>query len=470
MLTSRDKLLASLFAVQLAGAAVLGGVLINGLDDEPKSQTIASSGVGATAGSGSAVTDPGSDASASADPGTSADPGSAGTSSTTTTGGPGVAAGKSAAPGAGTTGGTAAAGASVIAAGAPIKIGSIVTESGAINFNSSAQGTKAYIDMVNQAGGVDGHKIQLIQDDDQLNSGTGDAEFKSLLAQGIYSFGAFSAPLTEGGIQSMLDADGGVPLVGSYGEYPEYHDKLAIAFSAYYSHYGYEMGAYLKKLGSTKPALIYVDNSNTDANNAIEAGFAAGFGAAPTYKDVVTPTATYQNDVLQMRSDGVDGLGSILDTASDARFLQAAGSYATQLKHVADPLWDSPSVKAISNADGTYVASDFAFPDSGDPAVQAYITQTQADIGSSATIDYFGLQGWLDGEIIVDALKSMHGVYPKNGLMAAVENLGTVDDGITMPLTFAPGARDINKCLQFGKLTSGKVVPTQGYTCDTYGF
>ena len=312
------------------------------------------------------------------------------------------------------------AGVSEIAPGAPIKIGSIVTQSGAINFNSSAQGTKAYIDMVNAAGGVAGHKIQLIQDDDQLNSGTGDNEFKALAAQGIFAYGAFQAPQTEGSLQSLLDGEN-IPLIGSYGEYAEYHDKLAFAFTTQYIHYGYEMGLYLKNLGVKVPALIFVDNDDEKANNEIINGFTAGFGGPPKYQAIKGPTDTYQNDVLQMRSDNVDGLASILDTGSYERFLQAAGSYAQTLKHVADPLFNVPAIKSLSNSDGTYVASDLEYVDSSNPKVTAYVNAVTAEFGSNADIDYIGEVGWLDGEIIVDALKSMNGVFTKAGLISAVE-------------------------------------------------
>jgi branched-chain amino acid transport system substrate-binding protein len=510
VLNPRDKWLAGMFAVQLGAAAAFGAVLVHGLGRSTTTVAAIVPGAGGPAGAapaGVAVSAPASSGPAAAPvPGAVAPPagprtvtsivggsaavaGSAGGAapSAAASGAAGAAgsagsapggaakktagASKTAAagkPGAGGGGGAAGApaGGGDIPPGQPIKLGSIVTQSGAINFRSSAQGTKAYIDMVNAAGGVAGHQIQLIQDDDQLSAATGNAEFKSLAAQGIFAYAAFNAPQTEGSIKSQLDGEG-IPLIGSYGEYDEYHDPLAFAFTADYIHYGFEMGAYLKSLGSTKPALLFVDNNDAKANGQIKDGFAAGFGGAPAYTAVKAPTDTYQSDIISMRQNGVDGLASILDQGSYQRFLQAAGSYAQQLKHVADPLFNTPDVKKQPNADGTYVASDFAFTDSTDPAVTAYVNAVTAQFGGDAQIDYIGEVGWLDAKLVVDALKSMNGVFTRPGLVKAVEGLGTYTSGLTSPLPFSPGNRDINRCIQFGKVSGGKVVPTQGYTCDT---
>jgi branched-chain amino acid transport system substrate-binding protein len=459
VLTSREKLMAGLFAVQVVAAVAFGGVLVHGLrHDRLGTTTLSPAGLPGASGAPNAHNSAGPILGGGANPGAGGRPGSG---STHTAGG-----NVGATDGGSRTTGGAPSGKSEIAAGAPIRIGSIVTQSGAINFKSSAQGTKAYLDMVNANGGIDGHKIELIQYDDQLSASTGQSEFKSLATQGIFTYAAFNAPATEGGLKQLLDGTG-IPLLGSYGMYDEFHDNLAFSFTAASVHYGYEMGAYLKKLGVKKPALIYVTNADSRVNAQVDSGFTQGFGAAPTYKAVKQPTDSYQNDVTQMRINGVDGLASVLDVGSYQRFLQAAGSYAQQLKHVADPLFDVPAIKSLSNSDGTYVASDLEFVDSSNPKVQAYSKAVTTAFGSAAQIDYIGLVGWMDAALLVDALKSMHGVYTKAGLVKAVEGLGTYDTGISSPLLFATGKRDINRCLQFGKLSGGKVVPTQGYTCDT---
>jgi hypothetical protein len=232
------------------------------------------------------------------------------------------------------------------------------------------------------------------------------------------------------------------------------------------------MGAYLKSLGVKKPALLYIDNNDSNANAQIENGFAAGYGARAAYVSKKQATDTYQSDATQMALKGIDGMATILDTGSYERLLQALGSQAKSIKHVADPEFAVPAITQgdyATEAEGTYVASDFDFTDDlANPNVAAYVNAVHSEFGADAPIDYLGLVGWTDAKVLVDALTAMKGSYTRAGLLAAIDGLGAAyPTGVSAPLHFAPGNRDINLCLLFGKLTGGKVVQTQGYTCDT---
>jgi amino acid transporter/ABC-type branched-subunit amino acid transport system substrate-binding protein len=475
--TRGDRLVALLFAVQLAAAAAFGGVLVHGLrDDKNRTVTLgpvvaaaATNGAGASAAPATPVaagasSASGAVASGAAHPPTGTQPAGVGVA-------PGVA-GPAGPTGAAHAGATTAPkqGAGTLAPGAPIKVGAIVSQTGVISFRTSALGTKAYVDMVNAAGGIDGHPISLELLDDQLDKNTGNAELQQLMADGVFTLAAFNAPNTEGGLAPFLAANK-VPLIGSYGEYDEYHSPYAFAFTANYVHWGYAMGAYLKALGVTRPALLYVDNNDDRANSQIENGFAAGYGSKAAYVAKKQPTDTYQGDSTQMQLQGVDGMATILDTGSYERLLQALGSYAQRLKHVADPEFNVPAITSgdyASEAEGTYVASDLDFVDSANPNVVAYVSGVRQEFGNAAPVDYLGLVGWTDGKILVDALRALHGQYTRPALLKVMEGLGTsYPTGVSAPLRFGGGNRDVNTCIKMGKLTGGKVVQTQDYTCDS---
>src|SRR6476619_1851065 len=107
---SRDRLLAGLFALQLAVAAVLGGFLVHALNDDSKPTTLVQQ-QGQPAAQG-----PIPSASAIAKAAVTGGPGTQSTTTTTTTGG-GQGGGSVAAP--------SGADTKVIAAGAPLKVGAI---------------------------------------------------------------------------------------------------------------------------------------------------------------------------------------------------------------------------------------------------------------------------------------------------------------------------------------------------------
>src|SRR5690242_11744690 len=115
VLTPRDRLLAALFAFQLAVAAILGGYLVHALGKDDRTPTLVSApsaqpSVGPTASAGPVAT--------------TGTQGTAGHTVTTTNGG------------SGTTVQPGSADTTVIPAGAPIKIGAVVSQTGPINFVS----------------------------------------------------------------------------------------------------------------------------------------------------------------------------------------------------------------------------------------------------------------------------------------------------------------------------------------------
>lgn len=458
-MSSRDRLLAAMFALQLAVAAVLGGVLVHALGD-PATTTLTQSPVAPVPG-------------AAAVPSASASPTAAGTAGTGPTTTKTTSGGK---PGSTAVTGPAPADTKVVAAGAPIKVGAIVTQTGAINFASSAQATKAYFDMVNRAGGVNGHKIVLDMRDDQLDPARGRQQAQQLVAGGVFAFTGWNAPLTENGITSFL-AQNKIPLIGGYGEQEEYHSSYSYIFSATYGHYGFQMGSYLAEQGVKKPGLVFITNNSTKADNGLKAAFKAGFkakGVTLSDSEIVSVDPTkpsYDDVVTQFKLDGVDGFASLLDQTAYNRLNQAQDRQAFHPKHAASPLFVDPTVRQSASTDGTFVATDYDFIEGGGPAVQEYASTVKAAFGSRAQINYFGEQGWVDAKVFVAALKQLGSTITRDALLKTMDKLnGQGGFGFTSDLKFGPGVRDLNRCVKLGKMVSGKVTRVTDWRCDEQPF
>jgi ABC-type branched-subunit amino acid transport system substrate-binding protein len=454
VLSPRDRLLALLFGLQLLAAGVFGAVLVNKLGDGP-TQTVVTQGGPQPGGVPTAVPTGGATLA----------PGATPTSRTVTT----VTGGS-----AGSTTGGGGTGSKPVAAGADIKIGVLVTQTGAINFAPSAQATKAYIDRVNARGGVNGHKVVLEIMDDQLDQARGQQAAQRMLADGVLAFAAWNAPNTENQIVPFLERNK-VPLVGSYGEWPEYHSHYAYAFTASYGHYGFEMAKYLKQMGATKPGLVYIDNGEAHANAGLEKAVtdgwkaAGGSGSVEVHKE--DPTQSVYDDVVtSMQVNGVDGIVTILDQTAYNRLQQASDRHGYHPKHVADPLFADPAVKKLSTNEGTVVATDLEFLESETAATKDYVSTVRAKYGSDATVNWVGEVGWLDAQILVTALASLGDTITRDGLISAIDHLKPQGFGFTSPLHFGPDVRDLNRCLKMGTLTGGKVVPTTGWLCDSEPF
>lgn len=464
MLSPRDRLLAALFAFQLAVAAVLGIYLVNALDEGNARPVSLQQGPAAVVSTSPATT--GATAGPLATSGASSAPATGGKTVTTVTGG------------GSTTGSTTGGGSdgAPLAAGAPIKIGAVVSQTGAINFASSAQATKAYFDRVNSRGGVNGHKIILDLRDDQLDSTRGKSQAQQLLAEGVFAFVGWNAPNTESDITKFLEQNK-IPLIGAYGTQAEYHSTYAYAFSASYGHYGFEMGQYLAEQGVKKPGLVYLANNNTAADKKLVEAFKAGFkskGVTLSDGDVVSADVTkasYDDVVTQFRLDNVDGFASLLDQTAYNRLLQSQDRAAYHPKHAADSLFLDPSVKQSANTNGVFVATDYDFIEGGGAAIQDYVATTKAAYGAKAEINYFGEQGWVDAAIFVEAVKALGTNISRANLLAVMDKLnGKGGFGFTSDLQFGPGVRDINRCIKFGKVVNLKVTRVTDWRCDGQPF
>jgi branched-chain amino acid transport system substrate-binding protein len=356
-------------------------------------------------------------------------------------------------------------------------IGAIVSQTGPINFVSSAQATKAYFDRVNRQGGINGHKIVLDLRDDQLDATRGMQQAQALVNEGVFAFVGFRAPNTESQNFAAFLARHKMPAIGVYGQQNEYHSPYAFAFSATYGHFGYEMAVYLAEQGSKHPGLVYLRNGNDKADEALEQAFKDGFKSKGlTLQDgdihpVEVTQVSYDDVVTSFRLGGVDGFASLVDQTAYNRLLQSQDRQNWHPTHVADPLFVDESVKQSPRTEGVIVTADYDFIEGGGPAVQDYVKTVRAAYGGQAQINYFGEQGWVDAAVFTEAVRAMGSTITRANLLAVMDKLnGKGGFGFTNDLAFGPGVRDLNRCVKFGKVVNGRLQRVTGWRCNEQPF
>lgn len=475
MLTSRDRLLVGLFVLQLTAALIFGVVLVNGLNDAGGGSQVAldsggrpvASGDGAAAGEG--VTAPGED-------GVSA-PGEAGA----VDGGAGAPADGGAATG-GT--GTAAQGDGGPAVGTrpgirtgvtdtSIKIGALVTQTGAINFKSSAQATRAYVDMVNEQGGVHGRKIELMLRDDGLDANRGQAAVQEMLNAGVFAFVGFNAPLTEQSIVPVLMRN----KIDLYGSFNAPGTERSYIFSGPYTTFGFLGGRYLAMQGVRNPGIVFISNQNEGADNNIKRGFKEGFASQGVQlsDDNIHPVdvtkASYDDVVTQLRLNNVDGIATLLETSGMVRLQQSMNRAGYKPKHMASPFGGDPAVLSHPQVgpsfEGTFVISDVEFLDGGSPGVAEYVQQVRRRFGAQADLNWAGEHGWLATKVFVEALRRAGRDLTREHLMATLRTFSNWQNGFTTPMTITPRTNPgaVNICAKIGKVTNAKVVQVRDWEC-----
>lgn len=493
MWDQRDRLLAWMFGIQLVAALVLGLVVVNSIGNDEFVPVVAGEAgepgavaLGAEDGSTGAAdpaapTGEGGDPASVADPGTTSGPGPAapaggGDPSAPSSESPGT---PSSPPPSGTStpagnGQARAEGTRTGVTDDTVRIGVLVTQTGAINFKSSAQATKAYVDMLNEQGGINGRRIEVILRDDGLDSNRGQQAVQEMLDAGVFSLVAFNAPLTEQSVLPLLEKNN-IPLIGAFA-IPDH--PLGYIFSGPYETYGKVGGRTLCEQGAKKIGLVYISNQVESTDRSIEAAYRAGAKtcgkdiAADDIYPVDVTKASFDDVVTGLRFSGVDAIATILDGTAMVRLQQSLNRAAYSPIHVSSPFGGDPEVLKNPNVgssfEGTFVLSDVHFLGSSAPGVQRYESEVKRRFGSGAQLNWAGQHGWLGTHIFAEVLRSLGDDPTREALIERMNSLTDFETGFTVPLTVTadPATHNGNNpCMKVGKIVSGKVQQIRDWQC-----
>jgi len=266
--------------------------------------------------------------------------------------------------------GLAAGPASASTAKAPILIGLITDQTGAAssNYIGAADGAQARIDAQNAAGGVDGHKLELVTEDG-TSTPTGNSTAAHLLVgQGV--FGILQDNSEAFGSSAYLN-QAGVPVVGAAVDGPEWGEQpntnmfgigpiySVTPINGYYYTYSSTKSEFTS-LHITKLAQVVfnvpaaIDAANTIFEQAKAAGVSDCLDALLPSSGNLNPT------VLQMKNLGCNGVEvlSVLSTCITlATDMQQAGVKAKLIcaSSYDQSLLDQPS--ALAAMQGTYTGA-----------------------------------------------------------------------------------------------------------------
>jgi branched-chain amino acid transport system substrate-binding protein len=397
----------------------------------------------------------------------------AGSSSTASTG-----TSSSGTPAAGSAAGSTAAGSTAAPTGTPYVIGNIGTFSGA--YASSGQGAhdamQAWVKYTNAHGGINGHPVSMIQDDDQLNAGLALTDVKTMVQQdhvmalvGTSSVGAEDAWAPY--IATTTTAVIGDDLAGDeMGKYKNFFPEGTARTTGYY----YALPKMAGQLGDKQYGAIYCAEAAACSQIATsQKGQASAAGVSFVFSASASATATsYTAQCLAAKSSGAKAVALLLAGSVAAQFasacaqqgytpqyLQAANGFTeqetsnTSLNGVAGPLPDfpwfssaTPAMQEFQAAMKTYYPQDFA--------------STSYGYSEAAAM------AWASAEIFGAAAKNLPaGDTSAADLEAQLYKLpaGDTFGGLTPPITYSSsGIEPDNKCFFEIQLKSGTYTALNG--------
>ena len=319
-----------------------------------------------------------------------------------------------------------------------VLIGSCSALEGPSHFlgTETVTGAKAYFDMVNDSGGVDGRKLKLISYDDSYDPAKIEACFNRLMEQKVFALGFFVGTPTAVKYLPMAESSK-IPLVGLFTGaqtlYVPLRHWVVNVRASYFDETREQVNGLWNTLGYKKIGVIYPDDPFGAAVLEGVKTALKGHGAEPA------ATASYPRQTSQV--------GAAIDTVKAANpeavvLVGPANTVAPILKQAHAKGW-KPLFLTVS-----FVGTDDLIQEAGSDAEGMVVTQvvppyylteyktvalyrrTLAKYYPSAQPNFVSLEGFVDAMVLVDGMKKAGKELTREGLIRGIESLHEVDMGL----------------------------------------
>ena len=331
-----------------------------------------------------------------------------------------------------------------------ILIGSCSALEGPSHFlgTETVTGAKAYFDMINDAGGVDGRKLKLISYDDSYDPAKTEACFNRLMEQKVFALGFFVGTPTAVKYLPMAESNK-IPLVGLFTGaqtlYVPLRHWVVNVRASYFDETREQIDGLWGTLGYKKIGVIYPDDP---------------FGAA-VLDGVKTALKVHGVDPVAMASyqRQTAQVGGAIDTVRAANpdavvVVGPANTVAPILKQSHAKGW-KPLFLTVS-----FVGTDDLIQEAGPDAEGIVVTQvvppyylteyktvtlyrrTLTKYYPSAQPNFVSLEGFVDAMVLVEGLKRAGKEVTREGLIRGIEAIHDLDVGLGSKLLLDYSAKD----------------------------
>jgi len=340
---------------------------------------------------------------------------------------------------------------------------------------TSINGAKAYLNMINNQGGVCGRTIKMVVADDRFQSATNRSETEKMASQVLSLVGSLS----------VVD-DGGAPVIDAAG-LPDVSlatTKTRVAAKNNFSPnpispdptFGNGLVPILEYLkqtdGISKPAILYQDvATGVNQANSYKVDFEkAGIPVVATYP--VAPTATnFNTQANDMKQKGIDFVITVAEVNAMANLAKAFKSvgYFPKVPFYGAQVYGKKFLQLAGDAaENTKVGLIFAIPEEAgvNPAMQQFNTW-YARTAPGADVDFFALAGWVAADLFVTALTAAGPDPTQPLLLEELAKITSFDaDGAVAKIN--PAQKQPVGCYHIVRVKGGKwekVYPAQGFQC-----
>jgi len=302
---------------------------------------------------------------------------------------------------------------------APIKIAMLTSLTGVASsqFQTSAQGFLARIDLQNAEGGVNGHKLVPIVLNDQGGLSTAMTAVQDAVSQG--AFGVVNDSPFMFAAYKYLQQNG-IPVTGGDFDGPEWGVKPNTNMFAsdggsldptYPSNTG--IGVFFKQHGGTTVATYgygISPSSTRSAENTATSAKHAGLKVAVVDTSIPFGGVDFTNQALTAKTDHVDTVYASMDNNSNFALITALHQAGVHPKVVEFPTGFEPDVitsPAWKDLQGVYFTTafrPFLLPDAGIKTMQAALIKYQHQSPTSFPA-FNNYESWLGADLMIHGLQ-----------------------------------------------------------------
>jgi ABC-type branched-subunit amino acid transport system substrate-binding protein len=326
-----------------------------------------------------------------------------------------------------------------------------ILQTAAANFVESVNGAQAAAEAINKAGGVNGHPIEIISCNDNLNANDAVGCVRKAVSEKVVAYAGGVEPFDSAVFPFLERAK--IPYVGpitAQNPFPS-HSEYSFPLEGESTVMQAESGTLAVKHGGPRVVIVQLSDSPASivgGTYAINAVTASGGTVAKVLSVSVTTTnwSSYAAQIMNAKPDGVTCSCSPQNTPGLLKALRQAG-FTGPLTEPATEFLVNDIKNLGSTAGKVYLASTLRSPDVDDPGVKAFLDEMTASQPSSALRDATSELSWLAVHVIADVLTDQKGTTSAElikGLQTSpgLKGHGLIPDGVTWakagPIARAP--------------------------------
>ncbi|MGZ4205076.1 MAG: ABC transporter substrate-binding protein [Actinomycetota bacterium] len=341
-----------------------------------------------------------------------------------------------------------------------ITVGGIYDETGPVDSTVERDTVRAYFSKINEAGGVNGYKLRLLDCDSAYDPTQAHQCTQRLLSQGVLAFVGSNSVSGEEAETKYLN-DQGVPVIGGLGVDSEFNLPLSFPVVSSFVTDGTATGAHSALLGIQHPGIVLANlNFIKPAEQALLDSLHK-HGIQEKSVDLVDISKPdYTDIVIKLRNEGVDSVLAGLDPYSYARFFQAMERANWHPKFGGLGL-DKPSAQAEYGSAVYGAESLTSVHEMADhmnvPVIREYYDTVKKYFPNQVSaLDYFSEGDWVAAKVFVEAIRRVQGLVTRKSLVEALYTFKNFDTGFTVPISYAPGPKhDPVRCMEWIRNENG---------------